>query len=39
MPKGARRLTDFDDMITSLFAKGMTTRDIAEHLHATYGPA
>ena len=37
VPKGARRLTDFDDMIISLFAKGMTTRDIAEHLHATYG--
>ena len=37
VPKGIRRLTDFDDMIISLYAKGMTTRDIAEHLSATYG--
>jgi putative transposase len=37
IPKGTRRLTDFDDMIISLYAKGMTTRDIAEHLTATYG--
>ena len=37
VPKGVRRLTDFDDMILSLFAKGMTTRDIAEHLMVTYG--
>ncbi len=37
VPKGTRRLTDFDDMIISLYAKGMTTRDIAEHLEATYG--
>lgn len=37
VPKGTRRLTDFDDMIISLFAKGMTTRDIAEHLQVTYG--
>jgi putative transposase len=35
--KGARRLTDFDDMIISLYAKGLTTRDIAEHLRQTYG--
>ena len=39
VPKGVRRLHDFDDMILSLFAKGMTTRDIAEHLEATYGAA
>lgn len=37
VPKGTRRLSDFDDMIISLYAKGMTTRDIAEHLTATYG--
>ena len=37
VPKGTRRLSDFDDMIISLYAKGMTTRDIAEHLEATYG--
>jgi hypothetical protein len=37
VPKGTRRLGEFDDMILSLYAKGPTTRDIAEHLHATYG--
>jgi putative transposase len=37
VPKGTRRLGEFDDMILSLYAKGMTTRDIAEHLHTTYG--
>ena len=37
VPKGVRRLTDFDDMIMSLFGRGMTTRDIAEHLQVTYG--
>jgi hypothetical protein len=37
VPKGTRRLTEFDDMVLSLFAKGMTTRDIAEHLEITYG--
>jgi putative transposase len=33
--KDTRRLTDFDDMIFSLYAKGITTRDIAENLEAT----
>jgi putative transposase len=37
VPKGTRRLTDFDDMIISLYAKGLTTRDIAEHLQQSYG--
>ena len=37
VPKGTRRLSEFDDMVLSLFAKGMTTRDIAEHLELTYG--
>lgn len=37
VPKGVRRLHDFDDMILSLFAKGTTSRDIAEHLEVTYG--
>lgn len=31
---GTRRLTDFDDMTVSLHAKGVTTRDTAEHLTA-----
>jgi putative transposase len=37
VPKGTRRMTEFDDMVLSLFAKGMTDRDIAEHLEITYG--
>lgn len=32
VPKGARRLTDVDDMIISLYAGGMTVRDIQHHL-------
>lgn len=36
MPKGQRRMTEFDDMVISLYAKGMTVRDIAEHLEQTY---
>lgn len=28
LPKGSRRLTDVDDMIISLYAGGMTIRDI-----------
>ena len=35
--KGQRRMSEFDDMVISLYAKGMTTRDIAEHLEQTYG--
>ena len=37
VPKGVRRLTDSGGMIMSLFGRGMTTRDIAEHLQGTYG--
>lgn len=37
VPKGTRRLSEFDDMILSLYAKGMTDRDISEHLFVTYG--
>lgn len=32
VPKGARRLTDVDDMIISLYAGGMTVRDIQHHM-------
>ncbi len=32
IPKGARRFTEFDDMVIALYAKGLTTRDIAEWL-------
>ena len=37
VPKGARRLTELDDMIISLYAGGMTVRDIQHHLEATLG--
>ncbi|MBG9362177.1 transposase, partial [Corynebacterium diphtheriae bv. mitis] len=37
VPKGARRLTDVDDMIVSLYAGGMTVRDIQHHLATTLG--
>jgi len=35
--KGARRLGQVDDMILSLYARGMTTRDIQAHLAEVYG--
>ena len=34
VPKEIRRLNEFDDVMISLYAKEMTTRDIAEHLEA-----
>ena len=37
VPKGTRRFTEFDDMVIALYAKGLTTRDIAEWLAQTYG--
>lgn len=37
VPKGSRRLTEFDDLVIGLYAKGLTTRDIAEWLEDTYG--
>ena len=37
VPKGARRLPQVDDMILSLYARGMTTRDIQAHLAEVYG--
>lgn len=37
VPKGSRRLTDLDDMIISLYAGGMTVRDIEHHLASTIG--
>jgi Transposase, Mutator family len=36
VPKGQRRMTEFDDMVVSLYAKGLMTRDIAEHLQQTH---
>jgi putative transposase len=37
VPKHARRLSGFDDAVISLYAKGMTTGDIANHLADIYG--
>jgi transposase-like protein len=37
VPKGSRRLGGLDDMIISLYAGGMTIRDIRHHLAATIG--
>ena len=37
VPKGARRLTELDDMIISLYAGAMTVRDIQHHLSSTLG--
>jgi putative transposase len=37
VPKGRRRLGQIDDMILSLYARGMTTRDIKAHLAEVYG--
>jgi len=37
VPKGTRRLGGLDDMIISLYAGGMTVRDIEHHLARTVG--
>ncbi|WP_426516393.1 IS256 family transposase [Diaminobutyricibacter sp. McL0618] len=37
VPKGSRRLGKLDEMIISLYAGGMTIRDIEHHLTATVG--
>jgi len=37
VPKGQRRLGGLDDMIISLYAGGMTVRDIQHHLVSTLG--
>jgi len=37
VPKHARRLGGFDAAVVSLYAKGMTTGDIANHLADVYG--
>jgi putative transposase len=37
VPKGKRRLGQVEDMILSLYARGMTTRDISAHLDEVYG--
>jgi transposase-like protein len=37
VPKHQRRIAGFDEAVISLYAKGMTTGDIAEHLAEVYG--
>ena len=37
VPKRQRRLGQVEDMILSLYARGMSTRDITEHLDEVYG--
>lgn len=37
VPKGTRRLTELDDMTISLYAGGMSVRDICHHLATTLG--
>jgi hypothetical protein len=37
VPKHARRLTGFDEAVISLYVKGMTAGDIADHLQEVYG--
>ncbi len=37
VPKGETRFRGFDDKIISMYARGMTTREIQEHLHEIYG--
>jgi len=36
VPKGETRLDGFDERIISLYARGMTVRDIRRHLHELY---
>jgi len=37
VPKGARRLDGFDDRIVSLYARGLSVREIQGHLKELYG--
>jgi putative transposase len=37
VPKGQRRLPEFDEKVIALYARGMTTREIQGHLHELYG--
>ncbi len=37
LPKHERRFTGFDDKIVSMYARGMSTRDIQAHLQEVYG--
>ena len=37
MAKGQTRFTGFDDKIVSMYARGMSTREITGHLEEIYG--
>ena len=37
IPKGQTRITGLNDKIVSIYARGMTTRDIQSHLEEMYG--
>ncbi len=37
IPKGERRFDGFDDKVISLYARGLTVREIRGHLHEIYG--
>ena len=37
VPKGTRRLEDFDARVLSLYARGLTVREIRSHLEELYG--
>jgi putative transposase len=37
VPKHQREFKGFDDKILSMYARGMTTREISEHLREIYG--
>ncbi len=37
VPKHARRLAGFNEQILSLYARGMSVRDIRSHLQQMYG--
>jgi putative transposase len=37
IPKHKRQFDGFDDKILSMYARGMSTRDIQKHLHELYG--
>jgi putative transposase len=39
VPKRSRRIGNIDEMILSLYSRGMTTRDIEAHLREVYGVA
>jgi putative transposase len=37
VPKHQRRFAGFDDKIVSMYARGMSTREISKHLEEIYG--